>query len=179
MWLANRLGYVKGMCLQHHTQRTCGVWLMYIGIVIMIAVWTAGEFLIQPVIFGLGYCFGFILILVLPCVNRKLATGRQTTFQNSMDNLAVTFNIIFCSLCGWMIGISDLRLLWLSVLLVVGLHFLGFYFSQGKWIVVLGVLTVLNALAGLIFMEIPFLLVGTLDGVLKLLFGIKLFSLRT
>ena len=34
--------------------------------------------------------------------------------------------------------------------IIVDIHFWGFYFSQGKWIIVLGVLTITNRLLGII-----------------------------
>lgn len=160
-----------GLKREYNTQRTVGVWLIYIGIIILISAILGGDLFIQPYVLGFGFFIGYFLIFGLPFVNNKLAYGKNSKFQDRMDNISVVVTIILCTLCGLIIGFEDLRLLWLSILLIVGIHFGGFYFSQGKLMLYLGGLTALNALAGIFFADIPFLLLAVIDALLKVAFG--------
>ncbi|MTH53723.1 hypothetical protein GKZ89_09935 [Bacillus mangrovi] len=159
---------------EYNTQRTCGVWLIYIGVIIIVSAVNGGNLLIQPFIFGFGYAVGFLLIYVLPFLNRKLAYGKNTKFQDKMDNITLTVTVILCTICGMFIGFENVRLVWLSILIVVGAHFFGFYFSQGKLMILLGTLTVVNGLLGLLIPSIPFLAVAWIDGALKMMIGVKM-----
>ncbi|MGD6801910.1 DUF6609 family protein [Rossellomorea aquimaris] len=163
---------------EYNTQRTCGVWLVYIGALIILSALAGGDLLIQPFLLGFGYFAGFVLILGLPFVNRKLAYGKNSKFQDSIDNFSVVLNVVLCTACGLIIGFEDLRLLWCSIFIAVGIHFFGFYFSQGKRMVLLGILTVLNGVLGLILISIPFIIFALIDGLLKLLIGVKMMSKR-
>lgn len=163
---------------EYNTQRTCGVWLIYIGLIIIVSAMTGGELFIQPFILGFGYFIGYFLIYILPFVNRKLSYGPQSKFQDKMDNLSVLLVIILCTFCGLFIGFNDLRLLWLCIFIAVGIHFFGFYFSQGKLLLVLGILTILNSIFGILFTNIPFLLFAGIDGLIKMIIGLKLLSMR-
>ncbi|WP_308417649.1 DUF6609 family protein [Alkalihalobacterium bogoriense] len=164
--------------VEYNTQRTCGVWLVYIGSIIIFAALLGREFLIQPYILGFGFFIGYIAIFSFPYVNRKLAYGKSSKFQDRMDNLSVLVNVILCTLCGLLIGFSDLRLLWLCIFLAVGFHFFGFYFSQGKVMLWLAALTMINAAAGLLFASIPFLIFALIDGLIKIVFGVKMLQMK-
>ncbi|MGM0845693.1 MAG: DUF6609 family protein [Bacillota bacterium] len=169
---------LSGEKREYPSQRTCGVWLIYIGSLIIISALAAGELLIQPFLLGFGYFAGFVFILVLPFVNRKLAFGKNTKFQDKMDNLSVAGNVLLCTACGLIIGFENLRLLWLCIFIAVGIHFFGFYFSQGKLMLLLGFLTILNGIMGLLMISIPFIVFALIDGGLKLLVGIKMASMK-
>ena len=163
---------------EYNTQRTCGVWLIYIGVIIIVSTISGGEFLIQPFILGFGYFIGYLLIFVLPFLNRKLAYGNNSRFQDKMDNITMIVTVILCTLCGYFIGFENLRLLWLSILIVIGIHFFGFYFSQGKNLILLGVLTIVNGLIGVLVVNIPFLVVALIDGSLKIIIGFRMLLKR-
>ncbi|KAB8135703.1 hypothetical protein F9U64_10515 [Gracilibacillus oryzae] len=163
---------------EYNNQRTVGVWLVYIGIIIILAAVVAGDLFIQPYIMGFGYFIGFFLILGLPFVNNRLAYGKNSKFQDRMDNIMIAVTILLCTLCGWIIGIDNLRLLWLCIFLIIGLHFLGFYFSQGKLMIILGAILVVNALIGIFSASVPFLLIAVIDGMVKIGFGIKMLGMK-
>lgn len=164
--------------LDYNNQRVCGLWLSYIGIIIILSAFSGGKLLIQPFLIGFGYVIGYIIIFILPYINQKLSYGKNTRFQDRMDNISLLFLVVFSTLCGLLIGVSDLRLLWLSIFLVVGIHFFGFYFSQGKLLIWLGLLTVANAVLGLILINTPFIIFAIIDGLLKISFGIKMLQMR-
>ncbi|MFD1849745.1 DUF6609 family protein [Oceanobacillus bengalensis] len=159
---------------EYNTQRTVGVWLVYIGVIIFISAITGGNLFIQPFIMGIGFFIGFFLIFGLPFVNNKLSYGMNSKFQDRMDNISIAVTIILCTLCGLVIGFDDLRLLWLSIFIVIGIHFFGFYFSQGKIMLLLGTLTALNSLAGILLVSVPFLLFAGIDAIIKIIFGFKM-----
>ncbi|PKG45468.1 MULTISPECIES: DUF6609 family protein [Planococcus] len=160
--------------IKYPTQRTSGVWLLYIGMIIIAAALAGGPLLVQPVLLGAGYAIGFVLILALPFVNRKLAYGKNSKFQDRFENIAIFLNIALCTACGLIVGFSDLRVFWLSLFIAVGIHFVLFYFSQGSWMVVLAILTIGNGVLGLLLVDVPFLVFAIIDGGLKMAIGIKL-----
>ncbi|WP_203332112.1 DUF6609 family protein [Planococcus beigongshangi] len=162
----------------YNTQRTCGVWLIYIGLIIIASALTGGEFFIQPAVLGIGFFIGYILIFAFPFVNRKLAYGQNTKFQDRMDNLSMLLNVILCTLCGLLIGFEHPRVVWLAILIAVGIHFIGFYFSQGKLMILLAVLTIINGALGLVLTTVPFLVFAVIDGSIKIIIGIRMLSLK-
>lgn len=164
--------------MEYNTQRTCGVWLVYIGAIIIVSAISGGEFLIQPFILGIGYFIGYLLIFMLPFLNRKLSYGNNTKFQEKMDNISLIVMVGLCTLCGVFIGFEDLRLVWLSIFIVVGIHFFGFYFSQGKDMILLGALTVINGVIGILVTDIPFLVVVLIDGSIKIIIGFRMLLKR-
>lgn len=72
---------------------------------------------------------------------------------------------------------SDWRVLILSVLLVVGLHFLIMGLAYGPPFAALGVLTMINAGVGLRVRAAPVRAVGLVDGLLKIVFGVWMLAL--
>lgn len=164
--------------IEYNTQRTVGVWLVYIGVIIILSAITGADLFIQPFIMGFGYFIGYFLIFGLPYVNKKLAYGKNSKFQEKMDNYSVLLTIILCTLIGLVIGFEDLRLLWLCIFIVIGIHFFGFYFSQGKIMLLLGILTIVNSLVGIFLISVPFLLFAAIDGIIKVLIGIKMLFTR-
>lgn len=163
---------------EFNTQRTCGVWLIYIGFIIIFSALVGDHLLIQPFILGIGYSIGFLSIFILPFVNRKLAFGKNTKFQDRMDNLSTVLNVLLCTACGIIIGFDNLRLFWLSIFIAVGIHFFGFYFSQGKMMILLGILTIINGVIGILLISVPFIFFALIDGILKLLIGLKMITIK-
>ncbi|WP_153730758.1 DUF6609 family protein [Sporosarcina obsidiansis] len=163
---------------EYNTQRTVGVWLIYIGVIIILSAVTSGDLFIQPFLMGAGYFIGYFLIFGLPYVNKKLAYGKNSKFQDRMDNYSILFTIILCTLVGLVIGFDDLRLLWLGIFIVIGLHFFGFYFSQGKLMLLLGILTIGNSLIGILLTSVPFLLFAAIDGMIKISIGGSMLLMR-
>lgn len=131
---------------RYNTQRVSGVWFIYIGINVTISAIFGGHSIFNPYIFAFGFVTGYFLTFDLPFVNNKLAYGKNTKFQDRMDNLTIVISLILVTLCGIFIGFEDLRFLWLTAFIVMGFHFIGFYFSQGKIVLILGGLITLSGL---------------------------------
>ena len=70
---------------------------------------------------------------------------------------------------------SRLRGFWLWILLVVGSHFLIIAVAQGPWMLLLGGLCILNAIAGLLLPNVPLVIFWFMDGALKMLIGSRMF----
>ncbi|PWU67879.1 DUF6609 family protein [Gracilibacillus dipsosauri] len=168
----------EGSEREYNTQRTVGVWLVYVGVIIIVSAIMGGDLFIHPFIMGFGYFIGFFLILVLPFLNNKLSYGKNSKFQDRMDNISVVVTIVLCTICGLIIGSDDLRLLWLCIFTIIGIHFFGFYFSQGKIILLLGVLTTVNSIMGILLVSVPFLLFAMIDGILKVIYGFKMLLMK-
>ncbi|PIC63467.1 hypothetical protein CSV79_11775 [Sporosarcina sp. P13] len=164
--------------IEYNNQRVVGVWLVYIGVIIIFSAIIGGDLFIQPFIMGFGYFIGYFLIFGLPYVNRKLSYGKNSKFQDKMDNYSIIFTIILCTVIGLVIGIDDLRFLWLCILVVIGIHFFGFYFSQGKLMLILGILTIVNSLVGIFLLSVPFLLFAAIDGSIKVIIGVNMLCMR-
>lgn len=88
-------GYNKGEVLAFNAKRPCGLWFCVIGVVIMVATLLAGEMMINPFIFGVGYAIGF-LVSFSKKVNEKLQAGVQSKFQDKMRNLAILLCLCLC-----------------------------------------------------------------------------------
>ncbi len=74
------------------------------------------------------------------------------------------------------IGHSDLRKLWLSIFLAVGIHFVPFFIVHGKSLLVLAFLTILCSILGLAHTSVPFHNFTYIDAFIKICFGIHLFT---
>lgn len=173
--IMRKLGY-DGEPLQYGTRRVCGIWFIYIGIIIILSMFSAYESqVMNGGLFGFGYCLGFYLCYG----NRKilfnrLATSEQTTFQRRMSNLAVGVLFAFCTIFGlfsWLTH-QNPRTVWLLIFLAVGIHFLMFYFVHGIPVVLLGIYTCIVAIVGLVFVDIPFSRFAFLDAAGKMFVGI-------
>jgi len=70
-----------------------------------------------------------------------------------------------------MLGSPDVRTYWLWALGIVGLHFIPMAIAFGPIVLALGVACMANAAVGLAASSMPFLLIGTADGLLKVLLG--------
>lgn len=160
----------------YNTQRVVGVWFLYIGVIVVLSSVFAGDFIFHPYIFGVGFIVGYVTIFGLPVVSKKLAYGKNTKFQDNMDNLSIGVSLILMTLCGTLIGFENLRLLWLAVFTILGFHLMGFYFSQGPIVLLMGALVATNGVLGLSLSLVPFVLFAIVDGFLKIGFGIYMIS---
>jgi hypothetical protein len=173
--LAAHLGYRPDEPLHFLNQRLCGLWLIWIGMVIMLAALFGGAFLIHPLIFGLGYVGGMALIFGTPAVERRLSYGPETRFQANMGRLAIVLMFVLMTLiAGRAFATLDYRTIWLGALLATALHFIPFAFVHGPAMLWLALPLTLIALAGFALPELPLLVIALLDGGVKLSFGIAL-----
>lgn len=173
--MLKRLGYDKHVKLEFNGKRLCGLWLLIIGAVIIVATVVGGEYILNPIVFMIGFGIGFYLTNYNKTILTKFTDGEFTEFQEKMSRIGILslFPLIFI-LGGTFIPSGDWRMMWLGALLATGIHFLPFYFVHGKSMIYLAVICSVSAIVGMFSKDIPFLYFGVADGIVKTLFGLYL-----
>lgn len=167
--------------LQQHPYpsiRVGGLWMIWIGAVIILAsLLTFGQVFNGP-LFYLGFIAGVAGILVNSRVRAILSFGQTTKRQRTAMWFGVGLQtLLFIVLANGFANL-DQRTYWLISLIIVGLHLLPFSLLHGPRAALLGVLCMVSAGVGIAWGGLPFWLFGVIDGLLKLLFGIWMFSSR-
>ncbi|MGP4076595.1 DUF6609 family protein [Halobacillus sp. K22] len=178
-FLADKLGYDKNEPLQFLNKRLCGIWLIWIGVVLTLSIYKGGKWLVHPIIFVIGFGAGFLLILNSKYVEQKLSYGPESLFQKKISQLSITlmFILIFF-MGGYFIPSMDFRMIWLGALLAVAIHFVPFGFVHGKLMVLLAAILIGVLSYGYLNPSVPFYVIGYVDAVIKLLFGFTLLFSR-
>ena len=176
--LLAKLGYVEGEKLHFLNKRTCGIWLIWVSIVILLGTVFGGDEEIQQNIFYLGYFSGLLLTVGNKWLNRKLSYGEPSVFQKRMSIVSIAIMFVLLVLIGGpYFEVHNYRLIWLGAFLAIGLHFFPFAVVHGKSMIVLGVLTSINALVGIKHDSIPFYVIAYIDVIIKVIVGfVLLFS---
>ena len=102
--LLAKLGYVEGEKLQYLNKRTCGVWLLWVSIVIFLSTIFGGEQKIQQTIFYIGYFAGLLLTVGNKRLNRKLSYGTPSIFQKRMSIVSVIIMFVLLVVIGSLIS---------------------------------------------------------------------------
>jgi hypothetical protein len=167
--------------LQAHpypTIRVGGLWFIWIGLVMVLAsLITVGQLFGGPLFFT-GFAVGVAGILLNRPLRRRLSYGEPTKRQRTGMWIGIGMMTLLLLVLANGFGSLDPRTFWLLTLMIVGLHFFPFALLHGPRAVLLGVLCVLTAGAGLFWTSLPFALFGVADGVLKILVGIWMVSTR-
>jgi len=146
--------------------RSGGLFLVLIGAGIIIDITLSGAFIV-----------GAVFALISLMFAKVLSFGKPTRIQIIALAFAVILEIVLLMIMVNMLpaGMAiPIRLMW--VLMIVGVHFLPMAVCFGPRFAIVGILCIVNALAGLILSNVsgdPFLLV---DGALKVGFGVWLFK---
>lgn len=169
------LGYEKNEIREYNDKRCCGLWFIIIGIVIIISAIWGGEKKLHPIIFTVGFIVGFYISAINRKVVSKLSWGRSSKFQNKIAifSIAILFPLMFI-LAGPFFPTQNWRMIWLMTFLAVGLHFIPFYFVHSISMIGIAVLCSANAIIGILFPTIPFIVLAFVDGLIKIGFGIYL-----
>lgn len=169
------LGYQKDEIREYNDKRCCGLWFFIIGVVIIIAAIFGREQKIHPIIFTVGFILGFYLSVINKKVVTKLSYGKSSKFQNNMTSfsIAILFPLMFI-LAGSFFPTQNWRMIWLMTFLAVGIHFIPFYFVHGISMIGIAILCSTNAIIGIFFPIIPFIILAFIDGLIKIGFGIYL-----
>lgn len=159
--------------LEFNNKRSCGLWLILVGAVIIASLVFGGRFIVNPIIFLAGYYVSFFIANVNRKVRAKLSDGPTSQFQIKMIyfGIAALFILMFF-IAGPFIPSWNWRMIWLGVSLATGVHFLIFYFVHGRSMTVLGALCIAIAVSGYAVSSVPAAIFLTADGLLKLGFGI-------
>ena len=162
--------------LEFNNKKQCGLWLMSVAVIIIISCILGGDFLINPIIFTIGYYICFFSINVNKRVRKKLSQGPMSTFQIKMIyvSLALLFVLMFF-IAGSFIPTLNWRLIWLGVFLATAIHFIPCFFIHGWSMLVLASLDIILYIVGYTNSNISIELIGYLDATTKIVFGIYLF----
>lgn len=167
-----KLGLEQGERLVYLNKRIAGLWLIWIGAIILLATVFGGKYMINPVIFIIGYGLGFGFILRSKIIRDRLSFGPMSKFQKNISTLSVIVMFILMSLfSGHSFATMDFRMIWLGALLATAIHFIPFSLVHGRSFLVLAIPLAALSVMGIVNNSIPFGLVGTLDGIIKIVFG--------
>ncbi|MBV1756459.1 MAG: hypothetical protein KMY55_01325 [Dethiosulfatibacter sp.] len=157
--------------------RVIGIWLILIGSVIVLATVVGGTFELNPFVFMGGYGLSLYITEFNPILKRKYTLeGELNTQQKKMSKYGdiSLFPLMFI-MGGSFIPSGDWRMVWLGTLIATGIHFLLFIPVHGRSMLYLSALCTILPIIGIVFRDIPFLVFGILDGVVKIGFGLYLF----
>lgn len=163
--------------VKHPFVRITGIWLVLIGTVVVLATLVGGRYELNPFIFMVGYGISLYITEFNSFVkNKYILNGKLNTLQKKMAKYGdiSLFPLMFV-LGGSFIPSGDWRMVWLGTLLATGIHFLMFIPVHGPVMTYLSLICTILAITGIIFKEIPFMTIGFIDGILKIIVGLYLF----
>ncbi|MBM7654552.1 DUF6609 family protein [Neobacillus cucumis] len=173
--ILEKFGYVKGEQFSYLSKRVCGLWLLWVSVVILIGTILGGSQKINMKLFDFGYFLGFILILGNRRIYKRLSYGKPSKFQKNMTFVSIILMfILLVGLGGHYFATNNYRMIWLSAFLAIGIHFIPFSIVHGKIMLPLALLISINALAGIWMPSVSFSVFAYLDVVIKALFGLNL-----
>ena len=172
------LEYHKEEKLEFNHKKSCGLWLIVVGLVIALATLIGGKQIINMQVFSFGYIISFLSINMNKKLINKLSTGNSTKFQNKVSLYSVILLFILMFLLGGpFFATENWRLIWLGALMATAIHFFPFYFVHGKSMILLGIVCSINIAIGYIYSEMSLSIIAYIDALIKLLFGLYLFCL--
>lgn len=170
-----QLGHRTDTPLRFLNKRLCGLWLIWIGLVILLGTQVGGDYAIHPVILGVGYVLGMMVIFNSKAIERRFSFGPSSPFQDKMTNLSIVLMFVLMSLFSGRYFVTlDFRMIWLGALLATAIHFIPFAAVHGKTLIWLSIPLTVNAVAGMLLPEIPFYFFGMIDGAIKVVFGVAM-----
>lgn len=169
------LKYNKNEKREFNYKRACGLWLILVAAVILVATFVGGKQIINMQVFCIGYIISFFSVNMNKKLLNKLSDGSSSEFQRKVSLYAIILLLVLMSLLGGpFFADENWRLIWLGALMATAIHFFMYYFVHGKSMIYLGVFCTLNILAGYIFSCIPVTVIAYIDAAIKLIFGIYL-----
>lgn len=83
-----KLGYVKGGKFLFLNKQTCGVWLIWVSMVVLLSAMFGGDQKINQSIFYIGYFAGLFLTVGNKALIQKLSYYNFTKLLSDADNIA-------------------------------------------------------------------------------------------
>jgi hypothetical protein len=176
--LLNKIGYTEGEPQYYLSKRVCGLWLIWVSVIILVMTIIGPLHLISIPIFDAGYFLGIVLILGNKKIYKKLSFGPPSKFQKYMTFISIILMFfLLVGIGGHFFATQNYRMIWLSAFLAIGIHFLPFSTVHGKVMIPLGILVSINAVLGMLLSSVDFAVFAYGDILIKMLFGIiMLFS---
>ena len=169
------LKYNKNEKLEFNYKRACGLWLILVSAVILVATFVGGKQIINMQVFCIGYIISFFSVNMNKKVLNKLSYGSSSEFQRKVSLYAIILFLVLMSLLGGpFFADENWRLIWLGALMATAIHFFMYYFVHGNSMIYLGIICTVNVAVGYIFQGIPVTAIAYIDAAIKLVFGIYL-----
>ena len=150
--------------------RVGGVYAILLGIAVMLAArFDVGE-LYLSILLG-GTFLTSVAILFNRPLRKYLAFGRLPVSQKQMTKVIFVCECLVVTALLVLFSSLDPRILVAILLLVISTGELALAYVYGPWMLLLGMLGIVNAVAALWLRDVPFAVVGVLDGIPKLGFG--------
>jgi hypothetical protein len=174
-FLLSKLSYNKEEKIQYLSKRLGGVWLIWIGFILIVSIKLGGEKLVHQTLFGFGYGLGLYLLFGVKPIRDLFSFGPPSVFQRNVTNLSIALMFLLMFFIGGpFYATMNYRMIWLGALMAVAIHFLPFYFVHGTSMLALSFVLIIVVGIGYISPNIPFSTIGYLDAFIKILFGIVL-----
>lgn len=162
--------------LEFNHKKQCGLWLMLIGVVLIVAAVFGGSFLVNPFVFLSGYYACFFGVNMNKKLRKKLSQGGISKIQIRMIYVSITaLFVLMFAIAGPFIPGWHWRQIWLGVLLATAIHLLLWFVVHGWSMIMLGILCIIISVVGYVVPDIPLLWIVMLDAVAKIVFGAYLF----
>ena len=148
--------------------RGAGLFVLLVGLGITIG-GTLGKKCVVPLLISGGVLAILSQIVRIRGLTDFPGTPTRTQFYALYGGIA--FEALLIGLVVNFIRDRSSRRFWLWILFVVGLHFIVLAYAQGPPLLLLGVLSMVNALVGLRMPSTSYLKFWVIDGVLKIAIG--------
>jgi len=146
--------------------RSGGLFLVFLGLGIVGGALLGGDTLVNNAVFFAGVGVATASLFAA----RRLSYGPPTRVQLIALGGAILLEVVLMMAMGRMLA-PGLEKHWLWALVIVGLHFIPMALAFGPRMLVLGLVCMANAGLGLAAASMPFLVIGLVDGALKVAFG--------
>jgi hypothetical protein len=155
--------------------RSGGLFVLFVGLGIMIGALLGENHLLAPLIVGAS-----IAVIAQSIFRSRLVQplGTPTRVQIVALVSAIVLEMILAGVVAYAFHFHQSRSFWLWILLVVGSHFLIIAVAQGRLLLLLGILCILNAIIGLWSPKVPLVIFWFIDGMLKVMVGAWMLSAR-
>ncbi|MGG4267112.1 DUF6609 family protein [Peribacillus simplex] len=164
---------LKEKNIKFPNKRVFGIWFIWIGLIVIIGTIFGGKFMINPIIFTLGFIVGKIVIFRMTFIKKHLSYGPNSKFQSNINTISILMMFVLIFLfSGKYIMMDNLRMTWFGALLATAIHFITSAFVYGKQLIILSILLILNVFIGILNSNISFDYFGYIDGLIKIIFGI-------
>ena len=118
------LKYNKNEKLEFNYKRACGLWLILVAAVILVATFVGGKQIINMQVFCIGYIVSFFSVNMNKKVLNKLSDGSSSEFQRKVSLYAIILLLVLMSLLGGpFFADENWRLIWLGALMATTIHF--------------------------------------------------------
>lgn len=157
-------------------QKVCGLFLLGAGVTMALASLLGNSKSPSVFIFVIGYFISNIGIMFNRRIRKKYSVGEPTALQKKASNFALIFLMVMAVAIGMTVGgKGDVRLTWLLILIIVGVHFVPFALIHGKLMYLLAALLVVNACTGIYLKNETFYIIGIIDALIKISIGVSLY----